>query len=82
MQKCNPQLPHLILTAAIIGVTIAPAQETNWPWMDSQLSPGGRSELVLKELTFDEKLALVHGNGMSGESQWRMPLTAGTNAPR
>ncbi|WP_183791157.1 glycoside hydrolase family 3 C-terminal domain-containing protein [Tunturiibacter gelidoferens] len=79
MQKCNSQLPLLIVTAAIIGVGIAPAQQTNRPWMDSHLSPGDRSELVLKQLTLDEKLALVHGNGMSGESQWRMPLTPLTN---
>jgi beta-glucosidase len=79
MQKCNSQLPHLIVTAAILGVGIAPAQETNRPWMDSHLSPEDRSELVLKQLTLDEKLALVHGNGMSGESQWQMPLTRFTN---
>ena len=47
--------------------------------MDSHLSPGDRSELVLKQLTLDEKLALVHGNGMAGESQWKMPLTSLTN---
>ena len=83
MQRCNSQLPLLIVTAAIlgvgIGVGIAPAQETNRPWMDSHLSPGERSELVLKQLTLDEKLALVHGNGMAGESQWKMPLTPLTN---
>jgi beta-glucosidase len=79
MQKCNSQLPLLIVMAAAIGVGSVSAQETNRPWMDSQLSPGERSELVLKQLTLDEKLALVHGNGMSGESQWRMPLTPLTN---
>lgn len=79
MQQCNSQLPLLILTAAIIGVAGASAQETNRPWMNSQLSPGERSELVLKQLTLDEKLALVHGNGMSGEPQWLMPLTPLTN---
>lgn len=79
MQKCKSQFPLLVVTAAIIGVGIAPAQETNRPWMDSHLSPEERSELVLKQLTLDEKLALVHGNGMSGESQWRMPLTPLTN---
>jgi beta-glucosidase len=79
MHRCNSQLPLLIITAAILGVGSASAQETNRPWMDSQLSPGERSELVLKQLTLDEKLALVHGNGMAGESQWRMPLTPLTN---
>jgi beta-glucosidase len=79
MQKCNSQLPLLVVTAAIVGVGIASAQDTSRPWMDSQLSPGERSELVLKELTLHEKLALVHGNGMAGKSQWRMPLTHLTN---
>src|SRR5271163_798823 len=79
MQRCNSRLPLLVVTAAFLGVGIAPAQETNRPWMDSHLSPGERSELVLKQLTLDEKLALVHGNGMSGESQWKMPLTPLTN---
>jgi beta-glucosidase len=79
MQKRTSQLPLLTFTAVIIGVGIASAQDTNRPWMDSQLSPEQRSELVLKQLALDEKLALVHGNGMAGEPQWQMPLTHLTN---
>jgi beta-glucosidase len=79
MQRFNSQLPFLVVTVAILGISTATAQETNRPWMDSHLSPEDRSELVLKQLTLDEKLALVHGNGMSGESQWKMPLTPLTN---
>lgn len=36
------------------------------PWMNTSLSPDERAELVLKEMTLDEKLNLVHGNGMPG----------------
>lgn len=36
------------------------------PWMDKSLSPDQRAELVLKELTLDEKISLLHGNGMLG----------------
>jgi len=36
------------------------------PWMDKSLSPDQRAELVLKELTLDEKIQLLHGNGMRG----------------
>src|SRR5215472_1491426 len=36
------------------------------PWMDKTLSPDRRAELVLKEMTLDEKVALLHGNGMPG----------------
>jgi beta-glucosidase len=30
-------------------------------------------------LTLDEKLALLHGNGMANEPQWNMPLAHLTN---
>jgi beta-glucosidase len=79
MQKCNPPLSLFVVTSLIIGIGSAWAQETNRPWMNSQLSPEERSELVLKQLTLDEKLALLHGNGMAGELQWQMPLTGLTN---
>ena len=36
--------------------------------MNSTLSPDERAEMVLKELTLDEKIDLVHGEGMPG---WR-----------
>ena len=38
----------------------------NRPWMNSNLSPDERAQLVLKEMTLDEKIALIHGNGMPG----------------
>jgi beta-glucosidase len=43
--------------------------------MNPGLAPEERAELVLKQLTLDEKLALLHGNGMAHASQWQMPLT-------
>jgi beta-glucosidase len=41
----------------------APPKPTG-PWMNSSLSPDERAGLVLKELTLDEKIALLHGVGM------------------
>ena len=35
------------------------------PWMNSSLSPDERAVLVLKEMTLDEKISLLHGTGMS-----------------
>ena len=72
------------LLAATLGVSLAVAphferfhshaqegeQKQNWPWMNTMLSPDERAELVLKEMTLDEKMDLVHGNGMPG---WRKP---------
>ncbi|MGH9733439.1 MAG: beta-glucosidase family protein [Candidatus Acidiferrales bacterium] len=39
------------------------AQDQNFPWMNKSLSPDARAELVLKQMTLDEKIALLHGNG-------------------
>lgn len=34
------------------------------PWMNTSLSPDDRADLVMKEMTLDEKIALLHGVGM------------------
>jgi beta-glucosidase len=34
------------------------------PWMNTSLSPDQRADLVMKEMTLDEKIALLHGQGM------------------
>ena len=49
---------------ALASVSVTPAQESSQPWMDARRDPSERAELVLKELTLDEKIALLHGNGM------------------
>jgi beta-glucosidase len=70
------------LVAAIgmfYGASLAVAQDTDKPWMNPKLSPEERAELVLKQMTLDEKVALLHGNGMGNESRWQMPLTYLTN---
>ena len=51
----------------------AAAQATR-PWMDASLSPDARADLVIKELTLDEKIQLVHGIGWG-------PLKAGHPVP-
>ena len=40
------------------------------PWMQPGLSPDERADMVLKQLTLDEKIGLLHGNGMPG---WGTP---------
>ena len=51
------------------------AQEFSRPWMNPKLSPEERAGMVLKQMTLDEKLALLHGNGMPFVPDWQMPLT-------
>jgi len=41
-----------------------------FPWMNAKLSPDERANLVLKEMTLDEKIGLLHGEGMPG---WGKP---------
>lgn len=37
------------------------------PWQNTALSPEQRAELVLKAMTLDEKIALLHGTGQPGQ---------------
>ena len=49
-----------------IAFSAAYAQQPNFPWMDRTLSPDERADMVLSRMTLDEKMDLVHGNGMPG----------------
>jgi beta-glucosidase len=49
----------------------AGAEGAGRPWMDKSLSPDERAGLVLKEMTLDEKIDLLHGQGMPG---WSRPM--------
>jgi beta-glucosidase len=57
------------------------AQDTNsgspstHPWINKNLSPDERAELVLKQMTLDEKINLLHGTGMAHAPNWQTPLT-------
>ena len=73
----------LVVLAVTIGLMAGAgplmAQSPNQPWMNSSLSPEERADLVLKQMTLDEKIALLHGNGMAHAPQWQMPLTSISN---
>src|SRR5689334_10240019 len=53
-----------VLTSTAIAQTQTPQPKT-YPWSDATLSPDARADMVLKELTLDEKISLVHGNGVA-----------------
>ena len=83
MQNCKSGF-YLLLTviaalSLISATSIAAAQNNDRPWMNPSLSPEERADLVLKQLTLDEKLELLHGNGMAHAPQWQMPLSYLTN---
>ena len=39
------------------------APPKHYPWSDTSLSPDQRADLVIKEMTLDEKIQLLHGMG-------------------
>ncbi len=48
------------------------------PWSNASLSPDERAAMVVKELTLDEKISLLHGTGMRGLSLMS-PLAISSN---
>jgi beta-glucosidase len=83
MHNCKPRSYFLFSVATVLALlsaaSVAAAQANDRPWMNPGLSPEERADLVLKQMTLDEKLALLHGNGMANNPQWTMPLTPFTN---
>jgi beta-glucosidase len=61
-------LPILFLAVAFTTSLPASAQSASQKWKERSLSPDERADLVLKEMTLDEKISLLHGTGMSGLS--------------
>jgi beta-glucosidase len=42
------------------------SNEQSHPWINSSLSPDERASMVVKQMTLDEKIQLLHGTGMVG----------------
>jgi beta-glucosidase len=71
-------LPCSLLSAAFFAATpTASAQffrqqpPPHYAWSDQSLSPDQRADMVLKEMTLDEKISLLHGEGFSFGQQQR-----------
>ena len=83
MQNCKSGSYFLrsVIAALVLisAASVAAAQNNDRPWMNPSLTPEERADLVLKQLTLDEKIALLHGNGMAHAPQWQMPLSNLTN---
>ena len=77
-----PEIPATVLLGFAclthFGVAQRPQQKPHptGPWMNTSLSPDERADLVMKEMTPDEKIALLHGVGMPTDD----PVTP-ENAP-
>jgi beta-glucosidase len=55
-----------------------PKSRSSLPWMNTSLSPDERAAMVVKEMTLDEKITLLHGTGMEGLGPLN-PLASGSN---
>lgn len=55
-------------SASIVAQKDAKQATSHGPWMNRNLSADERATLVLKEMTLDEKISLLHGTGLSGLS--------------
>ena len=56
------------------------APKPTGPWMNGSLSPDERADLLIKEMTLDEKIATLHGVGMPTDdplTQENMPSNRG-----
>ncbi len=65
----------LALSIVVVAVSVLPtfaqsksSNAASMPWMNQSLSPDERAALVLKEMTLDEKIGMLHGTGMKGLS--------------
>jgi beta-glucosidase len=72
LSNCRDRAACAYLLAAILGaaslaVAQSPGQQPlepeHYPWSDVNASPDARADLVVKELTMEEKISLLHGQG-------------------
>lgn len=72
MPHIERRIGYAIFVAAVLGEftsnAVAQAQGTQpkqYPWSDASLSADARVDMMVKNLTQDEKISLLHGNGMA-----------------
>jgi beta-glucosidase len=64
-----------VTVCTLLASSYSLAQTASRPWMDRTMPAEERAARVLAEMTLNEKLALLHGNGMGHVPRWQMPLT-------
>ena len=67
----------MILSGAL-SQSFAQTAGKDHPWSNSSLSPDERASMVVKEMTLEEKISLLHGTGMAGLSPMS-PLAGQSN---
>jgi len=61
---------RILAIASLCSVCFAQTdtEPSQHAWMNTALTPDERASMVLKEMTLDEKISLLHGTGMKGLS--------------
>jgi len=67
----SPRLRRVALAAMLCASFVAPAAaqfgpprpKPTGPWMNKSLSPDQRADLIVAQMTLDEKISLLHGGG-------------------
>jgi beta-glucosidase len=58
----------IVAIPSLVPSVAAKSPGQNHPWMNANISPDERAAMVVKEMTLDEKITLLHGTGMAGLS--------------
>ena len=85
LRSILPGLSRLTVAGMALSLAVAlaqPAPPAAGPWMNKALTPDERADLIVKAMTLDEKISLLHGNGWKevGVPPERLPLRALGNA--
>jgi len=67
-----------LLAGSALSLFAQKPQKPSGPWMDPRLSLDERAAMVVKVMTLDEKITLLHGTGMEGLGPMS-PLSSGSN---
>jgi beta-glucosidase len=79
LRRTNPPLAIAILFFALLPASAQMATTPHsTPWMNTSLSPDERAAMVVKQMTLDEKISLLHGTGMKDLSPMS-PLAVRSN---
>ena len=72
-------LSTILLKLAVLAALARPRDNaSSRPWMNTTLSPDKRAAMVLKLMTLEEKISLLHGTGMQGLGPMS-PLSVNSN---
>src|SRR5215831_15054973 len=77
-RRCLSFFFVVLILNLLLSFAAAQSMGKSHPWMNPSLSPDERAAMVVKEMTLDEKIQLLHGTGMAGLSPMS-PLAVHSN---